>query len=261
MPTIHQVLEALLFATQKPLMPKEIVTILRSAAEFSEEAPVPEFAKLKEVEVGAALVDLQTDYRNNSRSFHLQETATGWQVVSSPEYSLWVRQLFPENRPTRLSPPALETLAIIAYRQPITKADVEAVRGVAVDGVLQTLLDRGLVKIAGRADVPGRPLLYETTSHFLEHFQLKSTDELPNADELRRIELPKAEPAPVLEETQPELSAAPITKAAQKAESEPETPPAENADTVKPAEPEHESPIISESDNSTEAAVPKEEAQ
>ncbi|MGC2579022.1 MAG: SMC-Scp complex subunit ScpB, partial [Terrimicrobiaceae bacterium] len=96
----------------------------------------------------------------------------------------------PEYRSARLSAPGLETLAIIAYRQPITRADIEAVRGVAVDGVLQTLLDRGLVKIAGRAEIPGRPLLYETTRHFMEHFGLRNLDELPNSEELRRMRLP-----------------------------------------------------------------------
>src|SRR6266496_1665940 len=87
---------------------------------------------------------------------------------------------------------ALETLAIIAYRQPITRADVEAVRGVNIDGVLQTLMERGLVKIAGRAEIPGRPLLYETTQFFLDHFGLRDLDELPNVEELRTRHLPKA---------------------------------------------------------------------
>ncbi|TMP93619.1 MAG: SMC-Scp complex subunit ScpB, partial [Verrucomicrobia bacterium] len=94
--------------------------------------------------------------------------------------------------PARLSPPALETLAIIAYRQPITRADVEAVRGVTVEGVLQNLMERGLVKISGRAELPGRPLLYETTQFFLEHFGLRNLDELPNAEELRTRYLPVA---------------------------------------------------------------------
>jgi segregation and condensation protein B len=85
-----------------------------------------------------------------------------------------------------MSAPALETLAIIAYRQPVTRGDIEAVRGVSVDGVMQTLLDRNLVRIAGRADIPGRPLLYETTHFFMEHFGLRDLDELPNAGELRR---------------------------------------------------------------------------
>jgi segregation and condensation protein B len=94
-----------------------------------------------------------------------------------------------------LSAPSLETLAIIAYRQPITRADVEAVRGVNIDGVLQTLMERGLVKIAGRAEIPGRPLLYETTQFFLDHFGLRNLDELPNAEELRKRYLPVAQPA------------------------------------------------------------------
>ena len=101
--------------------------------------------------------------------------------------------LFPAPKPARLSAPALETLAIIAYRQPITRADVEAVRGVNIDGVLQTLMERGLVKIVGRAEIPGRPLLYETTQFFLDHFGLRNLDELPNAEELRRRYLPVAQ--------------------------------------------------------------------
>src|SRR5204863_6191007 len=104
----------------------------------------------------------------------------------------WVGQLFPAPKPPRLSPPALETLAIIAYRQPVTRAEVEAVRGVTVEGVLQNLMERGLVKIGGRAEVPGRPLLYETTQFFLEHFGLRDLDELPNAEELRTRYLPMA---------------------------------------------------------------------
>ena len=108
-----------------------------------------------------------------------------------------IRQLHPrpfaETKPERLSPPALETLAIIAYRQPITKADIEAVRGVSVDGVMQKIVDRGLVKIGGRADLPGRPLLYETTDSFLDHFGIKALEDLPNSGELSKIALPSAE--------------------------------------------------------------------
>jgi segregation and condensation protein B len=111
--------------------------------------------------------------------------------------------LFPAPKPARLSSPALETLAIIAYRQPITRADVEAVRGVTIDGVLQTLMERGLVKISGRAEIPGRPLLYETTEFFLDHFGLRNLEELPNVTELRTRHLPAAprpEPPPATEE-------------------------------------------------------------
>jgi segregation and condensation protein B len=118
-------------------------------------------------------------------------------LVSHPDCAGWVRKLFPGPKPARLSPPALETLAIIAYRQPITRADVEAVRGVTVEGVLQNLMERGLVKIGGRAELPGRPLLYETTEFFLEHFGLRNLDELPNAEELRTRYLPVAPRTPV----------------------------------------------------------------
>ena len=118
-------------------------------------------------------------------------------MVSHPDCAGWVRKLFPGPKPARLSPPALETLAIIAYRQPITRADVEAVRGVTVEGVLQNLMERGLVKIGGRAELPGRPLLYETTEFFLEHFGLRNLDELPNAEELRTRYLPVAPRTPV----------------------------------------------------------------
>jgi segregation and condensation protein B len=98
----------------------------------------------------------------------------------------------------------METLAIIAYRQPITRADIEAVRGVAVDGVMQTLLDRNLVRIAGRSEIAGRPLLYETSQFFMDHFGLKNLDDLPNASELRRVALPTAEPpAPPVHEPPP----------------------------------------------------------
>jgi segregation and condensation protein B len=142
--------------------------------------------------VAAALEQLKIEYIEQKRAFQLVEKAEGWQLVSDPAYAPWVRQLFPAIKPARLTPPSLETLAIVAYRQPITRADVEAVRGVAVDGVLQSLMERGLVKIAGRAELPGRPLLYETTQFFLEHFGLRDLDELPNAEELRTRYLPSA---------------------------------------------------------------------
>jgi segregation and condensation protein B len=194
MVTLKAVVEALLFASQKPLSLDDIAAALSSAAEYFEEgseAPVP---KATSSEIAGCLQTLQNEYTEQGRAFHLVEQVSGWVLVSRSEYQIWVRQLFPDMRPTRLSAPALETLAIIAYRQPITKADVEAIRGVSVDGVMQKLLDGGLVKIAGRAEVPGRPLLYVTTQHFMEHFGLKNLDELPNASELREVSLPKAAP-------------------------------------------------------------------
>jgi segregation and condensation protein B len=203
MVTLKGVVEALLFASQKPLTLKEIAGALRSAAESFENCPEAALTKASEPEIADSLHLLQNEYSELGRSFQLSEQVSGWVLVSRTEYQIWVRQLFPEMRPTRLSAPALETLAIIAYRQPITKADVEAIRGVTVDGVMQKLLDAGLVKIAGRAEIPGRPLLYETTQHFMEHFGLKTLEELPNAFELRQISLPKAAGTP---ERHPPLS-------------------------------------------------------
>src|SRR5579862_9596274 len=187
---LKQILEALVFASQKPLSAREICSLLRSAPADTEAAA---FSKVKEAEIAALLEQIKIEYIEGGRGFQLAEQASGWQLVTDPRAAPWVRLLYPEAKPTRLSGPALETLAIIAYRQPVTRADIEAVRGVAVDGVMQVLLDRSLVKIAGRADVPGRPLLYSTTEYFLQHFGLRAVDELPNADELRRMQLPVAE--------------------------------------------------------------------
>ena len=198
--TLKQVIEALVFASPKPLLTKEIVAALRAAGEGTEEPNALEYAKAKADDVLAALAELQGELSVTGRAFQIVERINGWTLVSEPAYAPWVRQLYPEAKPTRLSGPQLETLAIIAYRQPVTRADIEAVRGVAVDGVMQILLDRGLVKIAGRAEVPGRPLLYSTTEYFLQHFGLKTTDELPNASELKRVVLPTA---PVAEEAKP----------------------------------------------------------
>lgn len=189
--SLIQVIEALLFAAQKPLTTGELLAAIKGAGDADELMP-NEFARTKEAEVAAALEQLKIDYVQQGRAFQLAEKAEGWQLVSDPAYASWVRQLFPAAKPARLTPPSLETLAIVAYRQPITRADVEAVRGVAVDGVLQSLMERGLVRIAGRAEVPGRPLLYETTQFFLEHFGLRDLDELPNAEELRTRYLPTA---------------------------------------------------------------------
>jgi len=187
---LTQVIEALLFGASKPLSTRELTTAIKAAE--GDDLLSNEFSRATESQTAAALEQLKIEYIEQKRAFQLAEKAEGWQLVSDPTYAPWVRQLFPAAKPIRLTPPSLETLAIIAYRQPITRADVEAVRGVAVDGVLQNLMERGLVKIAGRAEVPGRPLLYETTQFFLEHFGLRDLDELPNAEELKRRSLPSA---------------------------------------------------------------------
>jgi segregation and condensation protein B len=197
--TLDKVIEALLFSAQRPLSIREITAAIKSAEDPAAAGP-NEFARVREAEVAAAIEQLKTEYVEQGRAFQLIEKAEGWQLATDPKYAPWVRQLFPVPKPARLSAPALETLAIIAYRQPITRADVEAVRGVNIDGVLQTLMERGLVKIAGRAEIPGRPLLYETTQFFLDHFGLRDLGELPNVEELRKRDLPVARPVAGIED-------------------------------------------------------------
>jgi len=190
---LHRVIEALLFSSERPLSAVECMKYLKGAVEGApEDDEVRSLAKTKQDEIAQAMRELHDEYASQQRGFCLVESAAGWKVVTSAESAPWVRQLFPENRPARLSPSALETLAIVAYRQPIARADIEAVRGVNVDGVMQTLTEKGVIRITGRAEVPGRPLLYGTTEYFLEHFSLRSLDELPNCAELRRVDLPKA---------------------------------------------------------------------
>lgn len=238
-PSLKRAVEALVFASQKPIAAREIAAALRGAAEAARDNPlIGAFAKTKESEIVAAVDALSADYAAAGHAFEIRESVAGWQLVTSPAFAPWLRQLFPESKPARLSAPALETLAIIAYRQPCTRADLEAVRGVAVDGVMQTLLDRQLIRIAGRAEIPGRPLLYETTSHFMDHFGLRNLDELPNANELRRAAAAiaaanaPAEPAP---ETPAETPAEPVSESPSAAES-PAEPAPETTEPILPAE-------------------------
>lgn len=239
------ILESILFSAQKPLTAKELRDLLAAAAEHGDAAKP--FKKTKEADVTAALEALRQDHETAGRSYRLACVAGAWQFVSQPEYAPWIIALVGvKARAPRLSQPALETLAIIAYRQPITRAEIEQVRGVAVDGVMQTLLERGLVEQTGRAEVVGRPMNYGTTPLFLEYFGLRSLDELPAADELRRIPVTRPESlltadpglatAPPDQLTLAEVeagpanpAAAPAPDAAAPAAPAAEEPPAENA--------------------------------
>ncbi|MDR3459185.1 MAG: SMC-Scp complex subunit ScpB [Verrucomicrobiae bacterium] len=192
------ILESLLFSAQKPMSVKELRDLLINAAtaEDADESAKP-FKKTKEDDLTTALEELARDHETAARSYRLACVAGSWQFVTQPEFSPWLKALVGvKNRPSRLSQAALETMAIIAYRQPITRAEVESVRGVNVDGTMQTLLERGLVEQSGRAEVVGRPALYSTTPFFLEYFGLGGLEDLPAADELRRIQV-EHPPAPV----------------------------------------------------------------
>jgi segregation and condensation protein B len=202
------ILESILFASQKPLSVRELRDLLNTAAEKAEgDETVKQFKKIKEEPVLEALASLEKFYNEANRSYRLACIAGSWQFVSHAEYAPWLKALLGEkNRPSRLSQPSLETLTIIAYRQPMTRAEIEQIRGVAVDGVMATLLERGLVESAGRAEVVGRPMQYKTTPQFLEYFGLRSLDDLPAADELRRIPV---ERPPALLTVDPGLATAP----------------------------------------------------
>jgi segregation and condensation protein B len=187
------ILESLLFSAQKPMSVKELRDVFANAAaeENSSEA-AKAFKKVKDDDVTAALEALAAEHETAARSYRLACVAGAWQFVTQPEFSPWLKALVGvKNRPSRLSQAALETLAIIAYRQPVTRAEVEQVRGVNVDGTMQTILERGLVEQSGRAEVVGRPALYSTTPLFLEYFGLRGLEDLPAADELRRIPIEK----------------------------------------------------------------------
>ena len=193
---LKDILEAILFSSQKPLRAKELQDILKQADE-SGEGEAREFAQVKAKPITAALEILAEEVETLGRSFRLVCVAGAWQFVTQSEYAPWVRALVGvKNRPTRLSKPALETLAIIAYRQPVTRAQMEEIRGVSVDGVIGTLSERELVEVVGRADAPGRPQTYGTTQMFLEYFGLRGLQELPDAEELRQVPITRPE-APV----------------------------------------------------------------
>ena len=202
---LTHIVEALLFSYQEPLSAEHMVRAIRDNAKDIVEAGGDDageaayLTKVSEADVTNCVKTLIETYEKEKHSFTIVERMNGWRLCASPEFSDWCRALYPGKKPQRLSQPALETLAIIAYRQPITKAGIEAVRGVSVDAMVQQLVDRGLVKVEGRADLPGRPVLYGTTGDFLDHFGIRGVDDLPNAQELRRVELP-SEPAPTSKE-------------------------------------------------------------
>jgi segregation and condensation protein B len=170
-PDPSRVVEALLLGAGEPLS----IARLRSLTGIDDAA-----------EVRALLEGLRMEYREGRRAFTIEEVGGGFRILTLPEYAPWLEKLRRREAEARLSPAALETLAIVAYRQPVLRAEIEKIRGVDVGGVLGTLVDRGLVKVAGRAEEPGSPFLYGTTRRFLTVFGLKSLSELPKLRELRK---------------------------------------------------------------------------
>lgn len=150
--------------------------------------------------------DLINDYSLRNGGLLIVEVAEGYQMVTNPACSPWIRKVFASSIPKRLSQSSLETLAIVSYKQPIIKAEIEAIRGVNSDGVVKTLLERRLIKILGRKEAPGRPLMYGTTSEFLQQFGLKDLSELPTLKEFAEIDIPEP-PEAVPDEPEEQVTA------------------------------------------------------
>ena len=196
---VRAILEALIFASPQPITAREVAKVL----------PGVEKPRWQ-----AALEELRADYARDGRGLQLVDVAGGWQITTRPEYNDWVRELLDPRTPTRLSIQALETLAVIAYKQPVTLPEVIELRGVKSGGVIKTLLEKRLIRIVGRKEVVGRPMLYGTTKQFLLHFGLKDLAELPKIEEFaevlgedvdvvglkRAIEAPRPADVPLAEE-------------------------------------------------------------
>ena len=172
MERIKNIIESLLLVADEPLSVDRIRSILDQ----------PEKKEIKN-----ALEELMSEYENRKGGFFLREVAGGYQFRTRPEYREWIKRLI-QPKPIRLSKAALETLAIIAYKQPIIRNDIEHIRGVNCGGILRMLLERKLVRVLGRKAIPGRPLVYATTKQFLEVFELKNLEDLPTPQEIKELD-------------------------------------------------------------------------
>ncbi|MFH1980578.1 MAG: SMC-Scp complex subunit ScpB [Pseudomonadota bacterium] len=173
MENLKAVIESLLFVSEEPLTVETLRKLLDD---------------LDPVDIRAALADLEAEYTARQGGFHLKAVAGGWQFRSRTEFTPWIRKLIQPNAP-RLSKAALETLAIIAYKQPVIRSDIEQIRGVDCGGVTRMLLERKLIRILGRKEIPGRPLIYATTKLFLQIFDLKDLTDLPSPKEIEAMAL------------------------------------------------------------------------
>ncbi|MCK4325954.1 SMC-Scp complex subunit ScpB [bacterium] len=175
--TARGIIEALLFTADKPISLEEIKEILEGIDGKS---------------IQSLIKNLQDEYGNQRRSFQIVEVAGGFRMSTQPQFGPWLKKFYKVRHRERLTAASLETLSIIAYKQPVIRAEIEFVRGVDIAGVLHSLLEKRLIRVMGRKMVPGRPLIYGTTDEFLEHFGLKALSELPRMEELKEAEI--AEP-------------------------------------------------------------------
>jgi segregation and condensation protein B len=169
-PTTESVVEAVLFAGDEPLTAARLADIVETTAK----------------QIRQHIENLNDKYKAGNNAFRIEQIAGGYQMLTLSPYNHWLKRLLRVREDSKLSPAALETLAIIAYKQPVIRADVEAVRGVAAGEMIRNLMYKGLVRIVGRAEVLGRPMLYGTTKKFLETFGLNSLKDLPKIEELKK---------------------------------------------------------------------------
>jgi segregation and condensation protein B len=187
LPELKQIIGALVFGAKTPVTLAEIKRVLKQVAE-GEGGPYKDFGEVADDDIAAAIDALKRDMESAKLGVHVAEVANGLRMQNDGSCGIWLRYLLDKGRGNRLTKPALETLAIIAYRQPCSRAEIEAVRGVAVDQIVRNLMDLQLIKILGRSELPGRPWLFGTTQKFLEYFGLKNVNDLPGVEELRRME-------------------------------------------------------------------------
>jgi len=171
MEDIQNIIESLLLVAEEPLTIDRIKNILIEPGRK---------------EIQNALTELSAEYEARKGGFLLREVAGGYQIRTRPEYREWIKRLI-HSKPLRLSKAALETLAIIAYKQPIIRSDIEHIRGVSCGGILRMLFERKLIRILGRKEIPGRPIIYATTKQFLETFDLKDLKDLPTPEEIAAL--------------------------------------------------------------------------
>lgn len=199
--TLKHIVEALIFASSDPISVESIQDIFQGLGEDGKPR------RVESMEIATAVEELNREYDQQGTAYRILKVAGGFQFATLPQYAEWVGRLYEEKARRKLSQAALETLAIIAYKQPVTRAEVEDLRGVDIASVLAALLEKNLIKIVGRKEVPGRPFLYGTTEKFLEHFGLKALSDLPQVGEIREL-VEKALPRekflnPKQEESQP----------------------------------------------------------
>lgn len=220
--SLQQIIGALIFGAEHPLTLEEIRSCLAKVAETASEEERPAlkvFADASPRDIQDAIDSMVKELPHLELGFELSSVNGGYRFQTLPSCGRWVRSLLKVDRPDRLSRPALESLAIIAYRQPISKSEIEGIRGVMVDHIVKTLMELHLIRIVGRSDLPGRPFLYGTTSTFLDHFGLKSLKELNELDPTLQRSKPsernaihhKEKPEPPADDAAPVPSQAPVT--------------------------------------------------